>query len=68
MCFAAVIASCITYIDDGFGCRVASPAKADSLGADSVAALTMQADLDRLQQQNIPVDIVLKQGREVLGL
>ena len=28
----------------------------------------LQADLDRLQQQNIPVDIVLKQGREVLGL
>lgn len=26
------------YIDDGFGCRVASPAKADSLGADSVVA------------------------------
>ena len=29
---------------------------------------TLQSDLDRLQQQNIPVDIVLKQGREVLGL
>lgn len=28
----------------------------------------LQADLDRLAQQNIPVDIVLKQGREVLGL
>lgn len=28
----------------------------------------LQADLDRLQQQSIPVDIVLKQGREVLGL
>lgn len=28
----------------------------------------LQADLDRLQQQNIPVDIALKQGREVLGL
>jgi hypothetical protein len=28
----------------------------------------LQADLDRLKQQNIPVDIVLKQGREVLGL
>lgn len=29
---------------------------------------TLQADLDRLQQQNIPVDIVFQQGREVLGL
>ncbi len=28
----------------------------------------LQADLDRLQEQKIPVDIVLKQGREVLGL
>ena len=29
---------------------------------------TLQADLDHLQQQQIPVDIVLKQGRDVLGL
>ena len=28
----------------------------------------LQGDLDRIQAQNIPVDIVLKQGREVLGL
>ena len=28
----------------------------------------LQADLDRLQAKAIPVDIVLKQGREVLGL
>lgn len=28
----------------------------------------LQADLDRLQQKNIPVDIVLRQGAEVLGL
>jgi hypothetical protein len=28
----------------------------------------LQMDLDRLQQQNIPDDIVHKQGREVLGL
>ena len=29
---------------------------------------TLQSDLDRIQAQNIPVDIVFKQGREVLGL
>lgn len=28
----------------------------------------LQADLDKLQQKSIPVDIVLKQGRQVLGL
>lgn len=28
----------------------------------------LQGDLDRIQQQNIPVDIVFKQGAEVLGL
>ena len=29
---------------------------------------TLQSDLDRIQAQNIPVDIVFKQGRAVLGL
>ena len=28
----------------------------------------LQADLDRLQQQDIPVDIVFRQGADVLGL
>ena len=28
----------------------------------------LQADLDRIAKQNIPVDIVFKQGRDVLGL
>jgi len=28
----------------------------------------LQSDLDRIAQKNIPVDIVFKQGREVLGL
>ena len=28
----------------------------------------LQADLDRLKERNIPVDIVFKQGPEVLGL
>ncbi|MDQ3288763.1 MAG: Zn-dependent hydrolase [Pseudomonadota bacterium] len=28
----------------------------------------LQSDLDRIKQKNIPVDIVFKQGREVLGL
>jgi hypothetical protein len=28
----------------------------------------LQADLDRLSQANIPVDIVYNQGKEVLGL
>lgn len=28
----------------------------------------LQSDLDRIQQKDIPVDIVFKQGREVLGL
>ncbi len=28
----------------------------------------LQADLDRIKQKNIPVDLVFKQGREVLGL
>lgn len=28
----------------------------------------LQSDMDRIEQQNIPVDIVFKQGREVLGL
>ncbi|MET0808234.1 MAG: Zn-dependent hydrolase, partial [Pseudoxanthomonas sp.] len=28
----------------------------------------LQSDLDRIAKQNIPVDIVFKQGREVLGL
>jgi hypothetical protein len=28
----------------------------------------LQADLDRLAEQSIPVDIVFEQGAEVLGL
>ncbi|MFT7005769.1 MAG: hypothetical protein ACJAXJ_000270, partial [Colwellia sp.] len=29
---------------------------------------TLATDLDRLQAANIPVDIVFKQGKQVLGL
>ena len=28
----------------------------------------LQGDLDRIAKKNIPVDIVFKQGRDVLGL
>lgn len=49
----------------GDGDYAGAKALQDELGQVGPA---LQADLDRLQQQNIPVDIVLKQGREVLGL
>ena len=28
----------------------------------------LQADLDRLTKENIPVDVVFEQGRQVIGL
>jgi biotin operon repressor len=49
----------------GDGDYAGAKALQDELGKVGTA---LQADLDRLQQQKIPVDIVLKQGREVLGL
>ncbi len=49
----------------GDGDYAGARALQDELGQVGAA---LQADLDRLQQQNIPVDIVFQQGREVLGL
>ena len=49
----------------GDGDYAGAKALQDELGGISPA---LQSDLDRIQQANIPVDIVFRQGREVLGL
>jgi hypothetical protein len=33
-----------------------------------IVGAELQADLDKLKDKNIPVDIVFEQGKEVLGL
>ncbi|MGV8942995.1 dipeptidyl-peptidase 3 family protein [Thermomonas sp.] len=49
----------------GDGDRAGAQAMLDTYGK---VEPQLQADLDRIAQKNIPVDIVFKQGREVLGL
>jgi len=44
-------------------------AQVDQLIKDQgIISATLAADLDKLEQANIPVDIIFKQGKEVLGL
>lgn len=43
-------------------------AVADLMAEKGTISKTLQADLDRLTEQNIPVDIVFEQGVDVLGL